>query len=237
MARQQRMIGDQPRLRRGIGKALALHDCRRRMHVIEQRGVGGEAFFAHQLLGIEAAVGPAETDVPLSGNFPSNPVIRHIVSSSAVIARLRGRLPVARPDFFRAADCGSRLLAALTWHGGRSPPDYRPLRTSGHCEEGRPFPDERNRCSAQLEFSRRAGSPAAAVVSSRGARPPPLAAGVAASRARLYPLIFDAMLVVAAAAVLSLREAGLALRCCAWLVLLVLIAAGAGARPRPAPRD
>src|ERR1035441_3536821 len=56
-----------------------------------------------------------------------------------------------------------------------------------------------------------------------------VAVGFSASRARLYPLIFDAMLVVAAAAVLSLREAGLALRCCAWLVLLVLIAAAAGA--------
>ncbi|HTP14230.1 MAG TPA: DUF2637 domain-containing protein [Streptosporangiaceae bacterium] len=56
-----------------------------------------------------------------------------------------------------------------------------------------------------------------------------LAAGVSASLARLYPLIFDAMLVVATAAVLSLREAGLATRCYAWLVLLALIAAAAGA--------
>src|ERR1017187_9517102 len=77
---------------------------------------------------------------------------------------------------------------------------------------------------------------AAFVLSYAGVHATALAAGVSASLARLYPLIFDAMLVVAAAAVLSLREAGLALRCCAWLVLLVLIAAAAGADGLHAPR-
>ena len=54
-------------------------------------------------------------------------------------------------------------------------------------------------------------------------------AGVTPSLARLYPLILDAMLVIACAAVLSLRGAGLAARCYAWLSLLVLLAAVAGA--------
>jgi Protein of unknown function (DUF2637) len=56
-----------------------------------------------------------------------------------------------------------------------------------------------------------------------------LAAGVSPSMARLYPMIFDAMLVIACAAVLSLRGAGLAARFYAWLSLLVLLAAAAGA--------
>jgi Protein of unknown function (DUF2637) len=56
-----------------------------------------------------------------------------------------------------------------------------------------------------------------------------LQAGVSTRLARLYPLIFDAMLVVGAAAVLSLRGAGLATRCYAWLSMLVLLAAAAGA--------
>ncbi len=54
-------------------------------------------------------------------------------------------------------------------------------------------------------------------------------AGVTPSLARLYPLILDAMLVIACAAVLSLRGAGLLARCYAWLSMLVLLAAVAGA--------
>src|SRR5258708_9565070 len=56
-----------------------------------------------------------------------------------------------------------------------------------------------------------------------------LSAGVSAWVARIYPLIFDAMLVVACAAVLSLRGAGLPSRSCAWLSLLALLAAAAAA--------
>ncbi len=55
------------------------------------------------------------------------------------------------------------------------------------------------------------------------------AAGVSPSLARLYPLILDAMLVIACAAVLSLRGAGLVARFYAWLSMLVLLAAAAGA--------
>ena len=56
-----------------------------------------------------------------------------------------------------------------------------------------------------------------------------LLAGVSPNLARLYPLIFDAMLVVASAAVLSLRGAGAATRCYAWLSMLMLLCAAAGA--------
>src|SRR5260370_15039137 len=56
-----------------------------------------------------------------------------------------------------------------------------------------------------------------------------LSAGVSARLARIYPLIFDAMLVVACAAVLSLRGAGLPSRSYAWLSLLALLAAAAAA--------
>jgi Protein of unknown function (DUF2637) len=56
-----------------------------------------------------------------------------------------------------------------------------------------------------------------------------LVAGVSPALARLYPLIFDAMLVVASAAILSLRGAGAATRCYAWFSLLLLLCAAAGA--------
>jgi hypothetical protein len=56
-----------------------------------------------------------------------------------------------------------------------------------------------------------------------------LQAGVSARLARVYPAILDAMLVIAAAAVLSLRGAGLFSRLYAWLSLLVMLAAAAGA--------
>ncbi|MFI5067608.1 MAG: DUF2637 domain-containing protein, partial [Streptosporangiales bacterium] len=52
-----------------------------------------------------------------------------------------------------------------------------------------------------------------------------LSSGVSAGLARFYPVIFDAMLVVACAAVLSLRGAGWWRRGCSWLATLVLLAA------------
>jgi hypothetical protein len=66
---------------------------------------------------------------------------------------------------------------------------------------------------------------AAFVLSYAGVHAVALSTGVSPRLARLYPLIFDAMLVVACAAVLSLRGAGLPSRCYAWLSLLVLLAA------------
>jgi hypothetical protein len=56
-----------------------------------------------------------------------------------------------------------------------------------------------------------------------------LSAGVSPRLARIYPLIFDAMLVVACSAVLSLRGAGVPSRLYAWLSMLALFAAAAGA--------
>jgi uncharacterized membrane protein SirB2 len=66
---------------------------------------------------------------------------------------------------------------------------------------------------------------AAFALSYSGVHAAALSAAVSPRLARLYPLIFDAMLVVAGAAVLSLRGAGLPSRCYAWLWLLVLLAA------------
>ena len=70
---------------------------------------------------------------------------------------------------------------------------------------------------------------AAFVLSYAGVHAVALSAGVSPRLARLYPVIFDAMLVVACAAVLSLRGAGRPSRCYAWLTMLVLLVAAAGA--------
>jgi hypothetical protein len=70
---------------------------------------------------------------------------------------------------------------------------------------------------------------AAFVLSYPGIHAVALSAGVSARFARIYPVIFDAMLVIACAAVLALRGAGLPSRCYAWLTMLVLLAAAAGA--------
>jgi hypothetical protein len=70
---------------------------------------------------------------------------------------------------------------------------------------------------------------AAFVLSYTGVHAVALAAGVSPRLARIYPLILDAMVVVAGAAVLSLRGAGLPSRWYAWLSLLVMLAADAGA--------
>jgi hypothetical protein len=70
---------------------------------------------------------------------------------------------------------------------------------------------------------------AAFVLSYTGIHAVALSAGVSPRFARIYPGIFDAMLLVAFAAVLALRGAGLPSRCYAWLTMLVLLAAAAGA--------
>ena len=66
---------------------------------------------------------------------------------------------------------------------------------------------------------------AAFVLSYRGIHELALSAGVSASLARIFPVIFDAMLVVSCAAVLSLRGAGWWRRGYSWLTTLVLLAA------------
>ena len=70
---------------------------------------------------------------------------------------------------------------------------------------------------------------AAFVLSYPGIHAVALQAGVPPRLARIYPLIFDAMLVVACAAVLSLRGAGLPSRCYAWLSMLLLLITAATA--------
>ena len=70
---------------------------------------------------------------------------------------------------------------------------------------------------------------AAFVLSYGGVHKIALSAGVSASMARIFPVIFDAMLVVSCAAVLSLRGANWWHRTYAWLTTLVLLAAVAAA--------
>jgi len=70
---------------------------------------------------------------------------------------------------------------------------------------------------------------AAFVLSYGGIHKIALSAGVSASMARIFPVIFDAMLVVSCAAVLSLRAAGWWPRVYSWLTTLVLLAVVAAA--------
>ncbi len=70
---------------------------------------------------------------------------------------------------------------------------------------------------------------AAFVLSYAGIHAIALAAGVSPTLAKLYPLIFDAMLVVASAAALALRGGGWWTKLYAWLSLLVLLAAASAA--------
>jgi hypothetical protein len=70
---------------------------------------------------------------------------------------------------------------------------------------------------------------AAFVLSYAGIHAVALSAGVSPRLARIYPLIFDAMLVVTCAAVLALRGAGLPSRFYSWLSMLTLFAAAAAA--------
>ncbi|MDX6334237.1 MAG: hypothetical protein QOG05_1577, partial [Streptosporangiaceae bacterium] len=70
---------------------------------------------------------------------------------------------------------------------------------------------------------------AAFVLSYGGIHKIALSAGVSASMARIFPVIFDAMLVVSCAAVLSLRAAGWWQRAYSWLSTLVLLAVVAAA--------
>jgi hypothetical protein len=70
---------------------------------------------------------------------------------------------------------------------------------------------------------------AAFVLSYAGIHAIALAAGVSATLARLYPVIFDALLVAASAAALAFRGAGWWTKCYAWLSILALLAAASAA--------
>src|SRR5262249_59707941 len=52
-----------------------------------------------------------------------------------------------------------------------------------------------------------------------------LQAGVSEGLARLYPLMFDAMLVIVCAAALALRSAGWGAKCYVWVSLLLVVGA------------
>ncbi len=67
------------------------------------------------------------------------------------------------------------------------------------------------------------------VLSYQGIRAVALQASIEPRYARDYPLLIDAMLVIALAAVLALRGAGLPSRTLSWLTLLVVLCAAAGA--------
>jgi hypothetical protein len=69
------------------------------MNVVKQRGIGRETFLAHQLLGIKGPVRTTESDMALSRNLPSNPVVRHIVS---LTLSPRGLSEADRPPAIRA---------------------------------------------------------------------------------------------------------------------------------------
>jgi Protein of unknown function (DUF2637) len=66
---------------------------------------------------------------------------------------------------------------------------------------------------------------AAFLLSYQGIHQIALHAGVSPELARLYPVIFDAMLVMACSAALALRSAGWWTRCYVWACLLLLLAA------------
>ena len=66
---------------------------------------------------------------------------------------------------------------------------------------------------------------AAFLLSYEGIHQIAIQAGVSAGLARLYPLMFDAMLVIACAATLALRSAGWGAKCYVWASLLLLIGA------------
>jgi len=70
---------------------------------------------------------------------------------------------------------------------------------------------------------------AAFVLSYQGIRTVALQAGIEPRYAADYPLLIDAMLVIALASVLALRGAGLPSRMLSWLTLIVVICAEAGA--------
>ena len=66
---------------------------------------------------------------------------------------------------------------------------------------------------------------AAFLLSYNGIHQIALQAGVSPGLARLYPLMFDAMLVISCAAALALRNAGWGAKCYVWVSLLLLVCA------------
>ena len=76
VARLERQVR-RPASTAGGVERLGGDDRGRQVPVVEQRRVGGEALLAHQLLGVEAAVGLAELGVPLARDLADAAVVRH----------------------------------------------------------------------------------------------------------------------------------------------------------------
>ena len=66
-----------------------LVDGRGDVAVVEQRGVGEEALLAHELLEVQAAVLAPMLDMPLRGDVPDHPVVRHHRSFATPRSRVR----------------------------------------------------------------------------------------------------------------------------------------------------
>src|SRR5437870_3151889 len=78
------------------------------MDVIDQRRSAGETFVTHQLLGVNAAIGFAESDVPLAGDFSESVIERHGSEITAQVLFAFQRLE----QCFEVA--GTEALGALT---------------------------------------------------------------------------------------------------------------------------
>src|SRR6266511_465545 len=120
MAWLERPVGDPaPRRRRVL---LGGDDRGRQVPVVEERGVAGEALLAHQLLGVEAAVGLAELGVPFGG----------YLADAAVVGHRSSRVPpVRRPIIGRccpAISASTRLVARVNAPAGGSAPHEPPTR-------------------------------------------------------------------------------------------------------------
>src|SRR5690606_5174287 len=78
VAGEQRLVGgDAATVAGGRPDGLSADQGGRRPAVVEQRGVRREAVRAHELLGVEAAVGGAELGVALGRDLAHPAVVRH----------------------------------------------------------------------------------------------------------------------------------------------------------------
>ena len=100
--------------------------------------------------------------------------------------------------------------------------DYPAVRGS---RSGEPHPRLRLAALAAVITGVLLVAAAAFLLSYTGIHQIALQAGVSPTLARLYPVMFDAMLVIACSAALALRSAGWPTRLYVWLSLLVLLAA------------
>src|SRR5665811_1478158 len=93
---------------------LGADDRRRDTPVVEQRGVGGEAFLPYQLLAVQASVRAAKLRVPLDWDVTHTAVVgqRRLPSVSRPNARPNARRALARQAW--AASCGDSGRSGVT---------------------------------------------------------------------------------------------------------------------------